>query len=308
MKSNKCKGIAMDIIIEQFLQYLTIDLGLSTNTTSAYRNDLNQFFTSIGKNNNSINYSKVITRENINQYIKTMQKKQYASTTISRKIASIKSFVSYLEEEGILFENVTKSVKTPRKGLSIPNTLSIDNILSILNYLKKDISLIGVRNLTIIELLYATGMRVSELITLNLNDISIEEQHLRCTGKGSKQRMVPIYSSIATLLSNYINFIRPKLATKKSNDMKAVFVNSRGTKLTRQSIWLLTKDIVNATNIKSFSPHTLRHSFATHLLEGGASLKNVQDLLGHSNISTTQIYTHINDNKLLEIYDKSFQR
>ena len=298
----------MDIIIEQFLQYLTIDLGLSTNTTSAYRNDLNQFFTSIGKNNNSINYSKVITRENINQYIKTMQKKQYASTTISRKIASIKSFVSYLEEEGILFENVTKSVKTPRKGLSIPNTLSIDNILSILNYLKKDISLIGVRNLTIIELLYATGMRVSELITLNLNDISIEEQHLRCTGKGSKQRMVPIYSSIATLLSNYINFIRPKLATKKSNDMKAVFVNSRGTKLTRQSIWLLTKDIVNATNIKSFSPHTLRHSFATHLLEGGASLKNVQDLLGHSNISTTQIYTHINDNKLLEIYDKSFQR
>ena len=308
MKTNKCKGIAMDIIIEQFLQYLTIDLGLSTNTTSAYRNDLNQFFTSIGKNNNSINYSKVITRENINQYIKTMQKKQYASTTISRKIASIKSFVSYLEEEGILFENVTKSVKTPRKGLSIPNTLSIDNILSILNYLKKDISLIGVRNLTIIELLYATGMRVSELITLNLNDISIEEQHLRCTGKGSKQRMVPIYSSIATLLSNYINFIRPKLATKKSNDMKAVFVNSRGTKLTRQSIWLLTKDIVNATNIKSFSPHTLRHSFATHLLEGGASLKNVQDLLGHSNISTTQIYTHINDNKLLEIYDKSFQR
>ena len=308
MKSNKCKGIAMDIIIEQFLQYLTIDLGLSTNTTSAYRNDLNQFFTSIGKNNNSINYSKVITRENINQYIKTMQKKQYASTTISRKIASIKSFVSYLEEEGILFENVTKSVKTPRKGLSIPNTLSIDNILSILNYLKKDISLIGVRNLTIIELLYATGMRVSELITLNLNDISIEEQHLRCTGKGSKQRMVPIYSSISTLLSNYINFIRPKLATKKSNDMKAVFVNSRGTKLTRQSIWLLTKDIVNATNIKSFSPHTLRHSFATHLLEGGASLKNVQDLLGHSNISTTQIYTHINDNKLLEIYDKSFQR
>tara|TARA_Y100000814_G_scaffold67954_1_gene42130 strand:- start:4155 stop:5051 length:897 start_codon:yes stop_codon:yes gene_type:complete len=298
----------MDIIIEQFLQYLTIDLGLSTNTTSAYRNDLNQFFTSIGKNNNSINYSKVITRENINQYIKTMQKKQYASTTISRKIASIKSFVSYLEEEGILFENVTKSVKTPRKGLSIPNTLSIDNILSILNYLKKDISLIGVRNLTIIELLYATGMRVSELITLNLNDISIEEQHLRCTGKGSKQRMVPIYSSISTLLSNYINFIRPKLATKKSNDMKAVFVNSRGTKLTRQSIWLLTKDIVNATNIKSFSPHTLRHSFATHLLEGGASLKNVQDLLGHSNISTTQIYTHINDNKLLEIYDKSFQR
>ena len=164
------------------------------------------------------------------------------------------------------------------------------------------------RNLTIIELLYATGMRVSELITLNLNDISIEEQHLRCTGKGSKQRMVPIYSSISTLLSNYINFIRPKLATKKSNDMKAVFVNSRGTKLTRQSIWLLTKDIVNATNIKSFSPHTLRHSFATHLLEGGASLKNVQDLLGHSNISTTQIYTHINDNKLLEIYDKSFQR
>ena len=308
MKTNKCKGIAMDIIIEQFLQYLTIDLGLSTNTTSAYRNDLNQFFTSIGKNNNSINYSKVITRENINQYIKTMQKKQYASTTISRKIASIKSFVSYLEEEGILFENVTKSVKTPRKGLSIPNTLSIDNILSILNYLKKDISLIGVRNLTIIELLYATGMRVSELITLNLNDISIEEQHLRCTGKGSKQRMVPIYSSISTLLSNYINFIRPKLATKKSNDMKAVFVNSRGTKLTRQSIWLLTKDIVNATNIKSFSPHTLRHSFATHLLEGGASLKNVQDLLGHSNISTTQIYTHINDNKLLEIYDKSFQR
>ena len=308
MKTNKCKGIAMDIIIEQFLQYLTIDLGLSTNTTSAYRNDLNQYFTSIGKNNNSINYSKVITRENINQYIKTMQKKQYASTTISRKIESIKSFVSYLEEEGILFENVTKSVKTPRKGLSIPNTLSIDNILSILNYLKKDISLIGVRNLTIIELLYATGMRVSELITLNLNDISIEEQHLRCTGKGSKQRMVPIYSSIATLLSNYINFIRPKLATKKSNDMKAVFVNSRGTKLTRQSIWLLTKDIVNATNIKSFSPHTLRHSFATHLLEGGASLKNVQDLLGHSNISTTQIYTHINDNKLLEIYDKSFQR
>ena len=308
MKTNKCKGIAMDIIIEQFLQYLTIDLGLSTNTTSAYRNDLNQFFTSIGKNNNSINYSKVITRENINQYIKTMQKKQYASTTISRKIASIKSFVSYLEEEGILFENVTKSVKTPRKGLSIPNTLSIDNILAILNYLKKDISLIGVRNLTIIELLYATGMRVSELITLNLNDISIEEQHLRCTGKGSKQRMVPIYSSISTLLSNYINFIRPKLATKKSNDMKAVFVNSRGTKLTRQSIWLLTKDIVNATNIKSFSPHTLRHSFATHLLEGGASLKNVQELLGHSNISTTQIYTHINDNKLLEIYDKSFQR
>ena len=298
----------MNIIIEQFLQYLMIDLGLSTNTTSAYRNDLNQFFTSIDKNNDSINYTKGITRENINRYIKIMQKKQYAATTISRKIASIKSFVSYLEEEGILFENVTKSVKTPRKGLSIPNTLSIDNILSILDYLKSDTSLIGIRNLTMIELLYATGMRVSEIINLNLNDISIEQQHLRCTGKGSKQRIVPIYSSIATLLSTYINFTRPKLVTKKSSDMKTVFVNSRGAKLTRQSIWLLTKEIVHATKIKSFSPHTLRHSFATHLLEGGASLRNVQDLLGHSNISTTQIYTHINDNKLLEIYDKSFQR
>ena len=159
-----------------------------------------------------------------------------------------------------------------------------------------------------IELLYATGMRVSEIINLNLNDISIEQQHLRCTGKGSKQRIVPIYSSIATLLSTYINFTRPKLVTKKSSDMKTVFVNSRGAKLTRQSIWLLTKEIVHATKIKSFSPHTLRHSFATHLLEGGASLRNVQDLLGHTNISTTQIYTHINDNKLLEIYDKSLQR
>ncbi len=238
MKCNKLKGIAMDIRIEQFLQYLMIDLGLSINTTAAYRNDLNQFFNSIDKNNDSINFIKVITRENINLYIKIMQKKQYAATTISRKIASIKSFVSYLEEEGILFENVTKNIKTPRKGLSIPNTLSIDNILSILDYLKNDTSLIGVRNLIMIELLYATGMRVSELINLNLNDISIEQQHLRCTGKGSKQRMVPMYSSISTLLSNYINFVRPKLTRKKSSDMKTVFVNSRGAKLTRQSIWL----------------------------------------------------------------------
>ena len=298
----------MDIIIEQFLQYLMIDLGLSTNTISAYRNDLNQYFITIDQNNNSINYTKAITRENINQYVKTMQKKQYASATISRKIASIKSFVSYLEEEGILFENVTKNIQTPRKGQSIPNTLNVEDMISILDYLRRDISLAGIRNLTMVELLYATGMRVSELISLNLNDVSTEQQHLRCTGKGSKQRMVPIYPSIATLLSDYINFVRPKLTTKRSSDMESVFVNSRGCKLTRQSIWLLTKEIVNSTKIKSFSPHTLRHSFATHLLEGGASLKNVQDLLGHSNISTTQIYTHINNNKLMEIYDKSFQR
>ena len=298
----------MDIIIEQFLQYLMIDLGLSTNTISAYRNDLNQYFITIDQNNNSINYTKAITRENINQYVKTMQKKQYASATISRKIASIKSFVSYLEEEGILFENVTKNIQTPRKGQSIPNTLNVEDMISILDYLRRDISLAGIRNLTMVELLYATGMRVSELISLNLNDVSTEQQHLRCTGKGSKQRMVPIYPSIATLLSDYINFVRPKLTTKRSSDMESVFVNSRGYKLTRRSIWLLTKEIVNSTKIKSFSPHTLRHSFATHLLEGGASLKNVQDLLGHSNISTTQIYTHINNNKLMEIYDKSFQR
>ena len=152
----------MDIIIEQFLQYLMIDLGLSTNTISAYRNDLNQFFITIDQNNNSINYTKAITRENINQYIKTMQKKQYASTTISRKIASIKSYVGYLEEEGILFENVTKNIQTPRKGQSIPNTLSVENIMSILDYLKRDIALSGIRNLSIVELLYSTGMRVSE--------------------------------------------------------------------------------------------------------------------------------------------------
>lgn len=298
----------MNSTIEQFLQYLMIDLGLSTNTTSAYKNDLNQFLTTINKNSGSINFIEIITRENLNHFIKSMKIKQYATATISRKIASVKSFVSYLEEEGIILENITKNIQTPKKSSPIPHTLTVKNIITILDYLKRDVTYLGIRNLTMIELLYATGMRVSELISLNLNDISIEQQYLRCTGKGSKQRIIPIYQSIANLLSNYIKLVRPKLMSKKVNNMQSVFVNSKGSNLTRQSVWLLTKDIGKSTSVKSFSPHTLRHSFATHLLEGGASLKNVQDLLGHSNISTTQIYTHVNDNKLIEIYDKSLQR
>lgn len=303
----------MEKVVEGFLQHLVVEKGLSHNTMDAYRNDLSQFQEFIRSRLNGTSEREDAWRwvdlELLNDYIADLRgRKGYRDTTTARKVAAIKSFFTYLAQNGDIEEPPTESLGSPRVGRALPKYLSEAEIESLLEAAGQPGTAESRRDANILELLYATGLRVSELVSLNVQDIDFQESYIRCWGKGSKERIVYAHAKAMGGLQEYL--AGPRMSLVGDNkDEPALFVNHRGERLTRQWVWTILKTYGKKAGLdQKITPHTLRHSFATHLLQKGASLRHVQELLGHSSISTTQVYTHLTDQHMEQEYAKSHPR
>lgn len=280
--------------IEEFKDYLIIDKKFSNNTIESYINQINKFYLYIKKENlNNIN------KEDIKKYITYLKKNNISNKTIAHSISCFKSFYKFLIINKTVNNNIMESVESPKQTKSLPKVLSIEEVNKLLDI--KPENDFDYRNKAMLELMYATGLRVSELVNLKLSDIDLNMAIVKVMGKGSKERIIPIGDYAIASLKEYILNHRNNMIKRNINDY--VFINNHGKCLTRQGFFKIIKQEAKIKNIKTdFSPHTLRHSFATHLLSYGADLKVIQELLGHSSISTTQIYTHISKEKLKTDY------
>lgn len=291
--------------MQLFLEYLTVELGLSANTRQAYERDLRLFCKTLGFKNSDALVN--VSREQITGYMTQLKEKGLAAATIARKLAAIKAFYRFMTAEGYMDANPAEVVEAGTKGIKLPRVLSEDEVVRLLN--QPDITTAeGFRDRTMLEVLYATGMRVSELINLTLERVDLNMNYIIAFGKGSKERIVPLGSVAAEFLQQYLEKVRPKL-THADRNTNIVFLAFGGHELTRQRFWQIIRAYGRKANInKALTPHILRHSFATHLLDNGADLRSVQELLGHSDISTTQIYTHLTNKRLRDIYAKAHPR
>jgi integrase/recombinase XerD len=295
--------------IENFLNYLAVEKGFSENTIFAYRNDLQQLASFVEKEvakRGTVPQWDGFDRQSMLLYLTELKEKRYAATTVARKVAAIKSFFGFLAAEGALRDNPTRDVPSPRVGKSLPKPISIIQARLLLEQPSKRSTPEAKRDSAMLHLLYASGMRVSELVSLNLADI-IDDGSVRCFGKGRKERIIPIAPRAALVVKEYLTEARPHLA--HNSEEKALFLNRRGERLTRQGLWQILKGYAKEAGLDAqVTPHTLRHSFATHMLSGGADLRSVQELLGHANISTTQVYTHLTTDHIRRSYEKSHPR
>lgn len=294
----------LEEILGYFLDYLSVERGLAQNTIISYRYDLIKYINFLKKN--KVRFFNQTSKELINNYFVYLKKEGLEINSISRNLVAIKMFYRFMLAEGFINEDVSSLIEFPRVSKKLPYALSLREI----NILLDDSNFkgyLGQRNQAILELFYATGIRVSELINLKIDDINMENQMLKCLGKGSKERIIPFGSKAYQSLSFYLEKVRTKLAKDPKED--ALFLNSRGERLSRQGIFYLVKQYARKAGIeKKVTPHTLRHTLATHLLENGADLRSVQEMLGHSDISTTQIYTHISIKWIKEEYYRAFPR
>jgi integrase/recombinase XerD len=293
----------MEALVQKFVIFLERDKRLSLNTLQSYRRDIEQYFTYLQEINlqniSNTNKTTVIA------YLLYLQKKGRATSTISRNLASIRSFYQYIAKNKIIDQDPTSELVSPKVEKKLPQILSTEEVELLLEQ-PQCVDLKGFRDKAMLELLYATGIRVSELIQLDTQDLSIEMAYIRCN-KGNRERTIPIGSMAIAALKEYLVKSRPLLIQKI--DEKALFVNINGGRLTRQGFWKIIKQYKNQAKIaKDITPHTLRHSFAAHLLENGADLRSIQEMLGHSDISSTQIYAHIAKNKIREVYKKTHPR
>lgn len=287
------------------MEYLTVELGLSANTRQAYERDLRLLCKTLGFKNSDALVN--VSREQITGYMTQLKERGLAAATIARKLAAIKAFYRFMTAEGYMDANPAEVVEAGTKGIKLPRVLSEDEVVRLLN--QPDITTAeGFRDRTMLEVLYATGMRVSELINLTLERVDLNMKYIIAFGKGSKERIVPLGSVAAEFLQQYLEKVRPKL-THAGRNTNIVFLAFGGHELTRQRFWQIIRAYGRKANInKALTPHILRHSFATHLLDNGADLRSVQELLGHSDISTTQIYTHLTNKRLRDIYAKAHPR
>ena len=287
----------MQHLVQDFINYLKIERNLSVNTIDAYRNDLNRYSQFLLENN--IKRPDQINIRIIQEFINILSNVGLAPSSLSRNFSSIRSFHRFMVGENLTNSDPTELLQSPRIPARLPKILDLHEIESIMDTI--DISTNkGIRDRAIIETLYSTGVRVSELITIRMPDVFFHHEVIRVLGKGSKERIVPFGKRARKSLKNYITAVRSLLArSMKSRDI--LFLNMRGTPLSRMGVWKIVQQYVRAAGIKKqVSPHVFRHSFATHLLEGGANLRAVQEMLGHSDISSTQIYTHLDREYLIE--------
>ena len=278
--------------LSEYVEYLFIERGLSNNTEQAYRRDLTFFIEFLEKN--YINCFEEITRSKINLYIREMRSNGLAPTSITRKIASLRGWFKWMISSELVNHDPTVSLEQPKLGRHLPKVLTMSEISFILS-----------QNLTslekaILELLYAAGLRVSELVSLNLVNINLEQSYVRCYGKGSKERLVPIGEEAKAAIIDYLSD-RSLHSQKNSTKNVPVFLGENGKRISRQEVYSIIINLGKLVN-KHVTPHTIRHSFATHMLENGADLRVVQELLGHSDVSTTQLYTHVSKKRLKEVY------
>ena len=296
--------------LEDFLHYMTVERGVSTNTIAAYRNDLEQLteYLETRRPGGFRPYSWAdVSDQRVSDYVLHLHELGYSESTRARKIASMKSLFAFLVMEQVLESNPTSNLGSPKIGRSLPEPLTFDEIERLLSIPASLDTPESLRDLAMLDLLYATGMRVSELTALDLEDVDFSDGSVLCQGKGGKERLVPVHPEAVDLLSLYIQEARPLLAGE--GEPSALFLNKRGNRLTRQGFWLILKKYTEEAGLEGrVTPHTLRHSFATHLLRGGAPLRHVQELLGHASITTTQIYTHLTSEHVRTEYDTAHPR
>ncbi|MEN2993799.1 MAG: site-specific tyrosine recombinase XerD [Thermodesulfovibrio sp.] len=281
-------------ILKKFINYLLSEKALSINTIKSYENDLKNFLRWLNEKKIMLSDCK---KNEIVDYLLYLREKAYATASIARSLSSIKQFFRFMILDGITKHDPTEGLKAPKLWLRLPKALDIDEIKKLLSVMLN--SKYYLRDIAMLELMYASGLRVSELVKLRLGDINFEAGFIRVKGKGEKERVVPVAQRSLEKLKAYLTQLRPKLLKKKSSDY--VFLNNRGQPMTRQRFWQNIKSIGKIAGV-NVTPHMIRHSFATHLLEGGADLRSLQKMLGHSDISTTQIYTKVSMDRLLREY------
>lgn len=291
-------------LLTNFLNYLAVEKGLALNTLVSYRFDLKDFLSYCFKK--KINPVKQASRQTVQAYLLKLHRENRTPATISRHLAAVRSFYRFLFNEGNIAVDPTDYLESPRPVQHLPQVLTFQEVEVLLNQ-PSVAKPAGLRDKAMLELLYATGMRVSELTSLDLEHLDLEHGFVLALGKGSRERIIPLGSVAARYVSLYLAQGRAKLLKNKKT--KTLFVNQRGTRLTRQGFWKIVKKYARLAGIKKeIAPHTFRHSFATHLLENGADLRSVQELLGHVDIATTQIYTHLTDVRLRKVYDRTHPR
>lgn len=290
--------------INDYLHYLTIERGLSLNTRKSYERDLLQYLHYL--EDEQITSWQDVDRYVVINYLEKMHDEKKAPATVTRMITSLRRFHQFLRQERLTDHDPIQHIDTPKKVQKLPSTLSLTEVERLIETPDTTQNL-GIRDRAILEVMYATGMRVSELVGLKLSDLHLSLGLVQTLGKGDKERIIPLGDYAIQWLERYLDEARPLLVANPSETH--VFVNHHGTGLSRQGIWKNLKQLVREAGInKEVTPHTLRHSFATHLLENGADLRTVQELLGHADISTTQIYTHITKKRMTDVYKQHFPR
>jgi integrase/recombinase XerD len=279
----------MQELIEQFLAHLTNEKAMSANTTSAYRTDLGQFAAFVDEQ--GLSSFLEVSHEHVLQFVFFLRsERKYANSTIARRTAAVKSFYNYLLSRQLIASDPTEQIDAPRVDRTPPKSITAHEVDELLERALRSSTPEGLRDKAMLELLYATGMRVSELVALNLADISLAEATCRCVGKAGRERVLPLSETALTALEEYLDIGRSQLARGAVEPTEALFLNHRGKRLTRQGFWLILKGYADAAGLHDLTPHMLRHSFAAHMLSSGAELREVQERLGHASLSTTQIY------------------
>jgi integrase/recombinase XerD len=284
--------------VDRFLQVLASERGFSGNTISAYRNDLIQFIGYLqqppaGDHLSPVSQWAELTDQNLAVYLLYLRERDYAASTVARKTAAIKSFCHFLMNEGVMRSDPAANMVSPKVDKYVPRAMTPDEVDRLLAEPKKDAEANrpeAVRDYAMLETLYSTGMRVSELVALDLDDVDLERGSVRASGKAGRHRFIPIRPSAIEAIRRYLDSGRPSIALAED---RALFLNHRGNRLTRQGFWLILKEYAERAGVQDITPHTLRHSFATHALKHGAELRDVQHMLGHVSISTTQVYRRL---------------
>jgi len=291
--------------IRDFIHFLTVEKGLAKNTLISYERDLKSYLAYM-KNVEQLDTWNEVRRASIIQFLARLKDQGKSAKTLARHIASLRSFHQFLIREKIADQDPTIHIESPKQERSLPKVLSLEEVEALLEAPKLTDEF-GFRDKAMLELLYATGMRVSELINLDMSDIHATMGFVRCLGKGNKERIIPIGHTALEAIEDYLINGRVKLQSEHKTD--SLFLNHHGNRLTRQGFWKILKNLSKDARIeKELTPHTLRHSFATHLLMNGADLRAVQEMLGHADISTTQIYTHVTNVRLKDVYKKFHPR
>ena len=295
-------NLELKSLFDRFNSYMAVEKGLSRNTIASYFLDLKGFFSHLNLESTEFNAS-YFTRGSIINHISRLKDNGYSTASICRFISSVKGFSKFLLIERIISEDPTEAIKTLRQWERLPKALGMDDIKKLLNLDIQpsafNLQPLFIRNSAMLELLYSSGLRVSEIISIKINDLNLENGFLRVIGKGSKERVVPMNQRAKEKIKVYMNEIRPILIRNRQSPF--LFITNRGLPMTRQRFWQALKKFGDMAGIK-LTPHSIRHSFATHLLEGGADLRSVQKMLGHSDISTTQIYTKVSRDRIKTVY------
>ena len=299
----------MDSRVAEFLTFLAVEKNASENTISAYRSDLAQFEKSISGQTVEADCSwEAVTAATLLTFVEELRGRRYKAATVARKVAAVKSFFSFMAAEGILAGDPTEDLRSPQVGKALPRTLTAEEVDELLEQPARRSTPVAQRDKAMLEMAYGTGMRVTELVSLDVGHVALESDPVtvRGIGKGDQERALPLHQRAVDELRQYIFHVRPKMVRNRNE--AALFVNRRGGRLTRQGFWLILKNYARDAGLEGITPHTLRHTYATHMLSGGMPLRNVQEALGHASISTTQIYTHLTDQQKREQYNQAHPR